>query len=319
MKVYQKFWETIQQVNSIAIYSHIQTDGDAVCSSLALYNVLTSMGKKVDVFFGAPLPKYLEFLPNLERLNKKTMSKYQAVIALDCNNADRLGQAKYTFFKYAISLQIDHHPNNPNFAKTVNIVQTDASSTCEIVFDVCAYKNVHISKETAQYLLVGLLTDTGGFMFNNTKACVLEKASKLLKILDTDISALTLPLFQSVTLNEFTLNKIAIQKLELIQNDSIAILILTQEDFQQSHMLLENAKGVIQIGMQLASVKVMVLASEDPEGFYRISYRSKGDIDISKCARVFGGGGLKNASGCRIYSQDPVWIKKEILRSLEVL
>lgn len=319
MNVYEKFWEVIQSSNSIAIYSHIQTDGDAVCSSLALYTVLTSMGKKVDVFYGTPLPTYLEFLPGVSILNQKNVGKYQTVVALDCNNADRLGKAKYTFFKYAVSLQIDHHPNNPNFAKTVNIVETSTSSTCEILYGVLKHNHVVIDKQTALYLLTGMLTDTGGFMFNNTTYHVLQKAGELLKILNTDISSITTPLFQSVTWNEFLLNKLAMQKLETVHNGVCALLILTQEDFRSCNTQIENAKSIIKIGMQLADVKVVVLCSEDPEGFYRVSFRSKGDIDISKCAAVFGGGGLKNASGCRIYSQNPSFVRKEILRSLEVI
>lgn len=310
-----KYQELIKKSSAVAIFTHINTDGDAIGSSLALRKLLINMGKKVDVFVDSTIPSHISFLPDIDKVNQKTCEKYDMAIALDAASADRLGRNKYKFLKLHPSIQIDHHKGNPNFAD-VNIVNTNVSSTSELLFNMIIQMNEAIDKDMATCLMTGIYTDTGNLIFSNTKPTTFYALSKLSVILNETIDYLTEPLNNSCSQGEFELKKYVYQNIEFCLDGSLAIIYLDSDIFQNTGTSIDDTKGLVYIPFQLKQVKITAIISRGNDGALYGSIRSKGTLNISKIAESFGGGGHVNAAGFKSLESFEK-IKEQIIKETE--
>lgn len=295
--------EQIKSSNNIAIFSHIKTDCDAVCSSLALKLAVESLGKKADVFIDSNFSHQIEELPHFNCINNKTIEKYDLFVCLDNASLDRLGKNKYKIMKNrSKSVQLDHHGTNEKYCK-INYVNESYSSTCELLYSFFKLANITITQTMAKLLLTGILTDTSKLSYNNTTTNTLYIASKLLELSQTTMDKICEPIFSNKTMAEFNLNKLVYQKIEFYQNNSLAVIMLNTEDFNEINASFDEVHGLCDIGMGIGSVKLVVLASQDPQqqNCFYVSIRSKGDISARAVAQEFGGGGHYNAAGCKIF------------------
>lgn len=293
--------ELIFKSNKISIYTHINTDCDAMGSSLALREVLILMGKKADVYVNSNFPNNFKFYGDLEFVNKKTIDgKYDLAVCLDSATEGRLGKYKYTYRKgIENSLAIDHHHlSNENFCK-FNYVK-ESSSTAEILFELLIYMKVKLSAFMCKCLISGILTDTGRFT-HSIKPKTLMVVSKLLKYGALKMEEITTPLFNSLEYEVFNLMQLAYQKMEFYSDKHLALIMFSREDFIKTSTTLDDVDIFPDIPLQLECVKFAILASEDDKGYFRVSFRSKGDLSAKDVAESFGGGGHLNASGCKIF------------------
>jgi len=294
-----KVVETLKEANNISIYVHINTDCDAMGSALALKYALVSLGKNADIYANSNFPLSFEFYGDLSFVNKKTCDSYDLVVCLDSMNESRLGKYKYTYRKRVDNtLNIDHHATNEKYCK-VNYIQK-ASSTCEILFDIMQEMNVRFSPEMCKFLISGIATDTGKFSHSVTSKTFVI-LSKLLRYGRISIEDITTPLFNSLTAESFNLMKLAYQKIEFYSNKKLAVIMFSREDFIETNTTLDDTDALPDIPMQLKDVCFGILASQDDKGYFRVSFRSKGDVSARAVAETFGGGGHKNASGCKLY------------------
>lgn len=298
----EKIANFIKKSQNIAILAHYKTDCDAVCSSLSLKLALESIGKKADVLIDSNLSFQMQTLPYWDSINKKTIEKYDCYVCLDTATQERLGKNKFKIMKNRqISVALDHHATNEKFCK-LNYVNEEYSSTCELLFDFFNLLNIKISKDMAKLMLTGIYTDTGKLSYNNAKPKTMSIVSSLLKIYGEPISNVCEPIFSNKTMGEFELTKFVYSNLELCENNQIAYLAINREDFKKLNTTIEDTHGLTDVGMSLACVKVMILASQDNvEDCYYVSIRSKGTISARKIGEAFGGGGHVNASGCKIF------------------
>lgn len=291
----------LSDAKNVSIYSHINTDCDAIGSSLALREALLSMGKNVDVFVNSDFPSNFSYYGDLSFINKKTCTeKYDLVVCVDCATEGRLGKYKYTYRKgVKNTLCIDHHTmSNEKYCK-VNFVK-EASSTCEILFEILLQMNVFITENMAKMLLSGILTDTGKLTHsaNNRTFFVV---SKLLKYGKIKIEDVTTPLFNSISINVFNLIKRAYEKIEFYADRKLAVIMFSQDDYKETETKLDDIDAIPDIPLQIDDVKFCIVASEDDQGYFRVSFRSKGELSARAVAETFGGGGHLNASGCKIF------------------
>ncbi len=293
--------DLLKSSNNVAIYVHINTDCDAMGSSLALKLALEDMGKYVDIYANSNFPLAFEFYgDHMKTVNTKTVEgNYDLAVCLDCASEGRLGKYKFTYRKRVENtLNIDHHATNEKYCK-VNYIQK-ASSTCEILFDIMQEMNVRFSPEMCKFLISGIATDTGKFSHAvSTKTFVI--LSKLLRYGKISIEDITTPLFNSLTAESFNLMKLAYQKIEFYSNKKLAVIMFSREDFIETNTTLDDTDALPDIPMQLKDVCFGILASQDDKGYFRVSFRSKGDVSARAVAETFGGGGHKNASGCKLY------------------
>lgn len=309
----------LKEANNISIYTHINTDCDAMGSSLALRAALIQMGKNADVYVNSNFPNNFKFYGDLSFVNHKTCEgKYDLAICLDCATEGRLGKYKFTYRKGVNnSLAIDHHQlSNENFCK-VNYVK-ESSSTAEILFELLIYMKVKLSAYMCKCLISGILTDTGRFT-HSIKPKTLMVVSKLLKYGGIKMEDVTTPLFNSLTFEVFNLMQLAYQKIEFYSEQKLAVIMFSKEDFKKTSTTLDDVDIFPDIPLQLECVKFAILASEDDKGYFRVSFRSKGELSAKDVAESFGGGGHLNASGCKIFGTFGEVKEKLLGNTLELL
>ena len=311
--------ETLKQANHVSIYTHINTDCDALGSALALRESLILLGKTADVYVNSNFPISFEFYGDLsEIINKKSCEeKYDLAVCVDCASEARLGRYKFNWRKgVKKTLNIDHHVSNENFCK-INYVK-QASSTAELLFDILRGLKIHFTPTICRNLLSGIMTDTGKFMHGVTENTFIV-VSKLLKFGKIKIEEISTPLFNSMSMDCFNLLKRVYQKIEFYCDNKLAVIMFNRRDFIDTNTTLDDTDAFPDILLQLKCVEFGILASEDDKGYFRVSFRSKGDISARAVAETFGGGGHLNASGCKIFgSFDDV--KQQLLdNTLQVL
>ncbi len=308
----------IKNNKTFSIYSHIRTDIDAVASSLAFRMALNKMGKVANVFIDSDLPVNSRHLIGANAINNEREKSYDVAIILDCNDETRLGRLKFKYRKNTkTTFQIDHHTQNPNFAK-VNFVDEKASSTCEMVAELFFKIGIEIDKDIASTLLSGIYTDTGSLKFSNTTTNTLSVVGKLLALSKTTMDKITNPIFNSVTVDGFKLRKFCYNNLELFADNKIAIMTISADDICSLGVPFVETKSLIDIALQLESAKVVALMSENPEerGLIYVSLRTKDDYVARNIAAAFGGGGHMMASGCRIEG-DIASAKEKVLNEMK--
>jgi len=319
-KIVEEIERSINDSSVIGVFGHQNADGDAVGSIMMMASFLRGLGKKVYVYTDTPFfPENLKFLNVEQNLDEDVDVQIDLAIALDTATFDRLGIYSTLFASAKNSINIDHHSDNTKYAK-INYVIGGASSNCEILFDLlsqfCMFKNgIHLTKVECMYLLVGILTDSGRFKYSSTTANTFYVAGKLLELSGLNINDIITPLYDEISINKFNVNKLAFNNTIFYEGNKLAVTLITNSEYIDIGADYSYAKDVSQYILAVKSIIACAIISEDPKGNFHISFRSKGDVDISKCAAVFGGGGHKNASGCRLRG-NPEEVRNKVLKAL---
>ncbi len=309
-----KFKEQLNEASSIALISHLDPDGDNLGSLTALSKSLLNLGKKVYPIEFDKIPENLKFLPNSDLLSENTDINIDMIICLDCSNYERLGNIDELFNKARYRINIDHHQSN-EFYGDVNIVKKGYSSTCELVFDVINEVNLPIDEEISMSLLTGISTDTGRFLYSATTADTLAKASKLVEY-GADMMKINELIYQSNKFDAQLLENEILSKTE-IYNDHVAIGFVMTNQLNKYNVEISDIDSVINTFRDTDKIKISVLIKQQTENEYKVSFRSKGNIDVGSVAKNLGGGGHKNAAATKIVGDyDAVLnkIKEEIDR-----
>ena len=318
--MYTKIQNQIKQANKIALFTHQNADGDAVGSVFAMKAVLESLGKEVFCFSDSEIyPENLDFLKPQKVFNNCIVKGADLAIALDCAEKERMGKFSPIFDACKKTINIDHHNGNGNFAQT-NLINTKVGSCCEIVFDLLCHKQgsqqfCNLSTDICKFLMTGIITDTGRFKYSSVSAQTLNTASKLLSVGNFNINELTTPLFDEMSMTKFNVNRLAMQKAQFFADNQVALVFLSYADLKAIDADFSFAKDLSQFVLAIKSVKACAIVSEDEKHIFYVSFRSKGDLDISQCAKVFGGGGHKNASGCRLTGH-PETVKEKVIKAM---
>lgn len=287
--------DTLRNASEVLVICHVRPDCDSLGAGLTLRSVCLKLGVPCDVVCDSPMPDTYRFLNGADTINTHLKKKYALAVAVDCGDIYRTGKYKGYITDSPQSLNIDHHKTNDGFAK-INIVR-EASSTCEILYDLLCDSG-YLNKESAECLYCGLSTDTGNFMHSNTTYKVLETAAALVKAFGIDPNRLTNHLYRSKSYNRLRLTARAIESMRFFDDDSICLIVLTEEDLASVGCALADTEGLIDYAMDLKKTVVAVCMTEQGNQ-YKVSLRSKG-FDVAAVAASFGGGGHTAASGCII-------------------
>lgn len=289
--------EEIDKAKNIVILTHEMPDGDAIGSSLALYAGLKQLGKDTDVV----IPEYsktFEFLPNSSEIKREGRNEvYDLAIALDCGDIKRLnGFAKY-FEDANTKISIDHHSSNTMFAD-YNFVNPTAPACAQILVIVLEALGVIIDKEIGTCLLTGIITDTGGFKYKGVTAETFEFVAELLNR-GVNVSDVYKKVLQTISKTRFELTRIAINRLEFLENGKITFTYITKEDEQKLGAGSNDHDGIVERGRDIEGVEVSIFLRETDNG-YKISLRSNEYVNVSDICLMFGGGGHVRAAGGNI-------------------
>lgn len=294
----------IQNADHILVASHVNPDGDALGSALAFSFVLDQFGKSHEVLFHHPAPKYLQFLPGIERISNQPSNRpADLAIVVDLEATDRIGDTIRPAILGAKRLAIiDHHQPHEQ-PGDIRIVSTKSPATAAILADLWRGSNIEITPTIATLLLVGILTDTGNFRYPNTTPHSMHVAADLLEA-GARLREINEAVYLSKPLPAVKLFGKALANLRLASENQIAWTTLTRRDFEYSGAIEEDTEGFVNELLAIDTVRIAALLRESASGRIKISIRSQGPIDTTQIARQFGGGGHINASGA--HSDEPI-------------
>ena len=266
-------------------------------SSLAMYNALKDMGKKPDIII-PEYPRTFSFLPGADEILKEGKQKqYDLVISLDCADLKRLNGFANYFEDAKTTISIDHHRMNPMFAD-YNYVDPASPACCQILVVILEYLKVEITKDIGTCLLTGIITDTGGFKYPGVTAETFEFAAWLLTS-GVNVSNIYKKVLQIKTRANYELSKLAMNRMEFLEDDRITFTYITLEDEKRFQAEEGSHEGIVEIGRDIEGVEVSIFLHEAEDGF-KVSLRSNEYINVSEVCFMFGGGGHMRAAGCKM-------------------
>lgn len=289
--------EVVENSKSIVIFTHEKPDGDAIGSSLAVYEALKKIGKNVEVVI-PNFPDTYKFLPySDEAILEPTLEKYDLAIALDCGDIKRLDDPKSTFEKCETRVNIDHHTSNGMFGD-LNFVDPVSPACAQIVTTIFEYFNIEITTEMATCLITGIITDTGGFRYEGVTSETFEIASNFLQK-GVKISKIYRDSLSSVSRAKFEARKLATNRTEFLENGKIAYTYITKEDMKNLGVDQNDLDGIVENGRDVDGVEVSLFLYENDKGF-KASLRSSNYVNVADICLLFNGGGHIKAAGCTL-------------------
>jgi len=292
--------DALEHGQGFVVVSHINPDGDAVGSLLGMHLALREMGKQSWPLTHDGVPHSYDFLPGREDLvcNPSQISGTPDwIVSVDVATEPRISGDISPFRSSARLINIDHHPTNPGFGD-LNLIDTTASSTAELVFRVLRETRHAFSAKVGKCLYTGLVTDTGGFRFAGVNASTLRIGAELL---DTGFTSyeVTAPLFEEYPIHRLRLEQLLLERMELLVDGKLALSTLYAEDFQHLGAEFSDAENLVDRLRDIRGVAAGVLMTRMSDKLVRVSLRSKSELDVSAVAGAFGGGGHRRAAGLR--------------------
>ena len=290
----------LKGANSILLCTHMNPDGDAVGSLLAMGLALRGMGKAVTMACADPVPRQYQFLSgvkdvvNAAALENRT---FDLALALDAASPSRLRDCVKAFFAAPVTLQMDHHPDNPQYAQ-YNAVDGEASAAGCLVWRALKALNAEITPEIAAALYCAVSTDTGNFRFQNTTPEAFRMMAELMEA-GLDLPQVARPIHALREEPHVRLLSRALDTLRLFGGGKCARVTLRQADFAAAQALPEHDANIVNYALDIPGVELAFLAEELPDGRIKASLRAQTPWDVARIARKYGGGGHALAAAMR--------------------
>ncbi len=291
----KKVAEILKSKSSFLIVTHRHPDGDAIGSSLALYNVLKELGKTAFVEIPTQPAYIYDFLDDYSNIELTSNSKdVEVIIALDSASMDRCGLDP-EYAKNKLLINIDHHKTNPLYGD-INIVEPEAAAVGCIIWEIIKQGDLPLSKKTAEYLYLSILTDTGSFRYSSTSPKTFMVAADLLEK-GVEPWYIASNVYEREKPETYKLLSLVLDTLEFHYDGKLALEYVTIDMFKKTNTSADNTESFVNYARSIRGVEVGVFLREDEPNVFKISIRSKGNIDVSEVAVQFEGGGHKNAAG----------------------
>ncbi len=297
----------LKKFDIFSISSHINPDGDAIGSQIAIYSLLLDFGKKVYILNSDPIPFTYNFLPYIDNYQwgdsiENYPSNVDVAIILDCGNIKRIGEklANKTKPKHAL-VNIDHHLNNSYFG-THNLVDEKACATSELVFNLIDQSGISLGYERAISLYSGIITDTGSFKYKNTTSQAHIIAARLIEEgIQPDFVAEMI--YSVIPYKKAKLFGLALESLTLSEDGKIAWISISKEMFKRTGTSSADTDEFIDYIRSVKDIQVAIMFKENENGSVKVSLRSKNSkigsyVSVDQIASAFGGGGHQMAAGC---------------------
>lgn len=284
----------IRSRQRFVVSSHARPDGDGIGSALACGQILRVMGKDAVVVMHDGVPRIYQNLPFADlAVQADAVPPNDAVILLECDSTRRtlLDGLDKSFL-----INIDHHVSGRNFAN-INWIDSSVMATAELVYRLARLACVPVDRDIATCLYTALMTDTGSFMFAGTNEHTFTVARELV-LAGADPAQCARPIYFGHSTAKMRLLGAALSNLH--RDGGLAWISVTQEQMQSFNAREEDCEGLVNYALSIADVQVAVFFRELPDRRFRVSLRSKGEVNVSTVAEHFGGGGHKCASGCAI-------------------
>jgi phosphoesterase RecJ-like protein len=293
----KKINELIATGSSFLITTHESPDGDAIGSSLALANYLLEIGKDVTVHICDPVPEIYRFLPLADVVTTSLPGRdYDLCFVLDAGEFRRAGKQIGVCRRIGSFINIDHHSTCENFG-AVNLIDPQAAATGVLIHRLIIEAGGAISLATATCIYVALITDTGSFRYSNANPEAFAVAGEMIEkgVNAWDISS---RLYESQPRERIELLSLALATLVFSECGKFASITVTLDMYKKTGTDAELTDGFINYPRSVRGVEVAIFFRELSEKSFKVGFRSKGAVDVSRLAEGFGGGGHHNAAGC---------------------
>lgn len=285
--------------NIYLVVSHDSPDGDAIGSVLAFGKALENLNKEYRVYIGDNIPDKYSFLSGADKIITSEDNidiTPQVTLALDCGDVNRLKLEKDIFLNFIIN--IDHHVSN-NYFGHINIVDSKACATGEVLYDLFIDLGIQIDIDIASALYTAILTDTGCFRFSNTTPNSHIIASELIKK-GINTQKITREIYEKRSIENLKILGKALDNLQVSENGKYAWSFITREMISNANAKDSDIEGIINYIREIKGVEVGILLKETANSTVKVGLRSNEFIDVSELANYFSGGGHKRAAGCEI-------------------
>jgi phosphoesterase RecJ-like protein len=289
--------ELIESKRRFAITSHVRPDGDSLGSSLGLYWLLRALDKEPEVIMRDPVPLAYQKLPGAEhvRVTPRVDLPYDAVFVIECSDVDRPGLID---LEKQFVVNIDHHSTTALFG-TINWIDSTASAVGEMVYNLCKAIGVRVTREIAECVYTALVTDTGSFHYSNTTERTFKVASELVRA-GVKPAKVSQAVFGSYPWSKVELLGEVLASARRDASGRVAWLRQTIEMQERAGASDEDGDGFVNYPLSCGEVEAVAFLKESAPGVYRVSLRSKCDVNVARIAEKFGGGGHRNAAGCML-------------------
>jgi phosphoesterase RecJ-like protein len=294
----------IQKAKRVLLFTHQHPDGDAIGSVLALNSLIKRLGKETMMLCQDKVPDNLHFLPGWEQVtNTSVLSAmpekvYDLGIAVDVSDYARLGDCGPFFKACPMTIKIDHHATDEQYAQ-VSYVDVSVAATGVLIFRLFEAFGLPITQDEALYLYTALSTDTGNFSYGNMTEEFFCQIAMLMKA-DLPIVDAARQLHLVKHPASISILARALHSLTYLAEGKLSMMFLRADDFMLAEANLEHAEGIVNYGLNILGVEMTFLATQNGDGV-KFSLRCLPPHDVSKVAQAFGGGGHVLAAGCTIH------------------
>jgi len=303
----------IRAKDDFLITSHQNPDGDSIGSQLALALALERMGKKVSVINYHPLPPLYRPLPGSDKVKvSKALDRvYPVAFVLECCFIERTGLQG---LERSYIINIDHHRQNTRFGH-INWVNIKAAAVGEMIYDLLKLLGIELTPAIASSIYTAIITDTGSFHYANTSARTFAICSQLVKR-GVNPARVAEILYHSNQAEKIKTLGVVLSSLKMDPSGKIAWLTLFRESPPYYQYPWDETEDYITFPQSIKGVEVSLLFKEVAPNSYRVSLRSRGNVDVSKIAQKFGGGGHHNAAGCSVEGDYPA-VREKVFQQVK--
>lgn len=291
---------TIESNNKFLITSHMDPDGDSIGSQLGLYHALKDASREAVIFNQGTMPAKYKFLDprGIVRFRAEHIEfEPPVVFIVECPSLDRIGFVRDLIPQSAITINIDHHPDNSRYAD-INLVDSESSAAGEIIYFILESGGYEITPEIARQLYTAIAADTGGFRFGSTTARAMKVASELIRR-GANPKVIADCLFKDFSPETIRLMGRTLASLKLEADGRIGYVTIALDDLKRSGADLENSEGFVDFTLAISGITLGLLFKEISNNEVKVSVRSQNGLDAAAFAKMFNGGGHTNAAGFR--------------------
>ena len=287
--------DAIRSRQRFVITAHMRPDGDAIGSELAMAYALRQLGKDVRVVNCDPAPPPLLDFPGVADIEvaQRVDDPGDAVIVMESGSLERTGVAG---LDRGFVINIDHHLGNSMYG-SLNWFDVSAAACGEMVFDLIRELGVPLTREIATHVYITILTDTGSFHYSSISPKTFDICRQCMEA-GVEPPAVARSIFDSNSLGRLKIFGAVLNGMELDDTGRLATLVVDDALFAACGGTYDDTEGLINMPLTVKTIQAVVFFKEHGPDDWRVSMRSKGNVDINAVARQFGGGGHKNASGC---------------------
>jgi phosphoesterase RecJ-like protein len=277
------------------VSSHARPDGDAIGSEMAVAFALRAMGKEVEVVNADRAPAPIMQFPGVPdiRIAPTVDGAFDAALIMECSDLARTGVSGLDAF---FVVNIDHHPGNTGYGE-LRWFEPSAAACGEMVFDLITALGVPLSREIATHIYLAILTDTGSFHFSSISPRTFEICKATLEA-GVDPVLVARNVFDSNSMGRLKLFAAVLGAMQIASSGRVSLLYFDDPMARAAGGTYDDTDGLINLPLTVKEIQAVVFFKHVAGDEYRVSLRSKGDVDIGAIAKIFGGGGHKNAAGC---------------------